>query len=181
MVCMGEMTQPSLTVASGDALPVGLRLADAFRQREPQLFRLALFLTGDRGEAQDLVSDAFERTLRAADRQQIRDLDAYLRKIVVNRARTRWARRARDADLVRFISGRQHRAAPSADDGALSDDLIAALLTLPRRQRTVVVLRNYMDLSEAQTAATMGISVGSVKAHGSRGLTQLRELLKDPR
>jgi len=68
-----------------------------------------------------------------------------------------------------------------ADDEAVLDEVLAALRRLPRRQQVAVVLRHYCDLSEAETAAVMGISVGAVKSTTSKGLTALRAVLRsDP-
>lgn len=143
------------------------------------LVRLAAFLTSDRDNAEEIVQDAYVKV--HGSWRGVRELDkaeAYLRTAVVNLSRSR-LRRRQVAD--------KHRAGPlpdmaSAESTALEtvqrDAVLTALRELPRRQREAVVLRYYADLTEAQTAAAMGCSTGSVKSHTSRGLTALRPLLE---
>jgi RNA polymerase sigma-70 factor (sigma-E family) len=139
------------------------------------LVRLATLLLRDVGAAEEVVQDSFIamhgswRRLRDPDRAL-----AYLRQSVVNRSRS--ALRHRTVE-------KRHAPAPmpdhaSAEHGAMEtlerEDLIRALHKLPRRQREVLVLRYYIDLSEAQIADTIGISRGAVKSHASRGMATLR-------
>jgi RNA polymerase sigma-70 factor (sigma-E family) len=147
-----------------------------------QLVRLAAFLTGDRDSAEEVVQDAYVkvhgswRGVREPDKAE-----AYLRTAVVNLSRSRLRRRQVAA---------RHRPEPppdvaSAETTALvlaqREAVLQALRALPRRQREAVVLRYYADLSEAQTAAAMGCSVGSVKSHTSRAMASLRPLLEGAR
>jgi RNA polymerase sigma-70 factor (sigma-E family) len=147
-----------------------------------ELVRLAAFLTGDRDNAEEIVQDAYVkvhgswRGLREPDKGQ-----AYLRAAVVNLSRSRLRRR----QVVARHRPEPQRDLASAETLALEvvqrEELLEALHRLPRRQREAVVLRYYGDLTEAQTAATMGCSVGAVKSHTSRAITALRPLLEGPR
>lgn len=180
-VCMGEMRDPLLRTApieAADSDSDRVDLESVFRDDGPRLFRLAMFLTSDRAEAQDVVADAFERTIGAARRRPIDDPSAYLRTAVVNRSRSRHRKRSNERAAVSMSTNRRDPQYASVVDGLLSSDLMDALQQLPQRQRTVVVLRNYLDMSEKEAADAMGVSVGTVKAHGSRGLSRLRELLE---
>jgi RNA polymerase sigma-70 factor (sigma-E family) len=146
-----------------------------------ELVRLAAFLTGDRDNAEEVVQDAYVKV--HGSWRGVRELDkaeAYLRVAVVNLSRSRLRHRQVVA---------KHRPEPlpdmaSAETGAMAHvqrDLVTrALQQLPRRQREAVVLRYYGDLTEAQTAAAMGCSVGAVKSHTSRAMAALRPLLEDP-
>jgi RNA polymerase sigma-70 factor (sigma-E family) len=161
---------------------------EAFRAyvaaRSPALLRTAYLLTGHRADAEDLLQTALAKTYLAWDR--IRDkeaLDGYVRRVIVNTQTSRWRRRSVDEyatdDLPETRGGRD-----AADDLVLHDALWAALATLPRRQRAMVVLRYYEDLSEAETAKVLGVSLGTVKSTTSRALVKLRDtsgLRDDPR
>ncbi|MEV7924905.1 MULTISPECIES: SigE family RNA polymerase sigma factor [unclassified Kitasatospora] len=141
-----------------------------------RLLRTAYLLAGDRHTAEDLVQQALERAyvawsrVRAAD-----DPHAYVRRILINEHARRFRRRAAE-ELVTAVPD---RAAPEGPDGYARLDERAALLTalgtLPPRQRQAVVLRYWEDLTETQTAAAMGCSVGTVKSQAARGLAKLRE------
>ncbi len=149
-----------------------------------QLVRLSMLLVGDQGIAEEVVQDSF---IALHDRwSRLRDPEralAYLRQCVVNRSRSVLRHRkveARHAPVPRVSSG--------ADDAALvqarRDVVLDAMRALPGRQREVVALRYYLDLSEADIASTLGISRGAVKSHASRGLAALKlslgPLLEDP-
>jgi RNA polymerase sigma-70 factor (sigma-E family) len=144
-----------------------------------ELVRLSALLLRDVGEAEEVVQDAFVAMHGRWGR--LRDPDkavAYLRQSVLNRSRSALRHRAvRD----------RHQPAPpsyvpSAEQHALlsgeQDAIVAALRTLPQRQREAIVLRYYADLSEADTALAMGVSRGAVKSHTSRGMAALRRSLE---
>lgn len=147
------------------------------RGRYAHLVRVAYLLCGDRGRAEDITQSALAKTYRSWPR--LRDpgaLDAYVRRAIVNETTSWWRRAAR-------------RERPVADlpDHAVDDDrldrtaerseLLPALRALPPGQRAVMVLRYFEDLSEAQTAAVLGVSVGTVKSQHARGLATLRRVL----
>jgi RNA polymerase sigma-70 factor (sigma-E family) len=145
------------------------------------LVRLAVLLLRDQGAAEDVVQDAFVamygrwRSLRDHDKAL-----AYLRQTVVNRCRSAMRHRG----VVERYVARQQPAlsvADAADRPTLARDrrtaVLDALRALPTRQREVLVLRHYLELSETEIADTLRISRGSVKAHASRGAARLRALL----
>jgi RNA polymerase sigma-70 factor (sigma-E family) len=140
-----------------------------------RLLRTAYLLVGDRGHAEDLVQIALERTARKWTRLD-GPPEAYARTVLVNAATDRWRRRR---TRVREVSVElpDH----GSDDGttALASRLalIEALRRLPPRQRAVLVLRFFDDLTEADTAKALEISVGTVKSTTSRGLARLREIV----
>lgn len=147
------------------------------------LVRLAWLLTRDQQVAEEAVQDAFVAMHARWD--QLRDPEralAYLRRSVVNASRSVLRHRRVEDRYVTAEMGRRgvpgSIAEPSAEERALArdtgDGLIRALGRLPRRQREVLTLRYYLDLSEAQIADALDISPGSVKAHAHRGLTSLR-------
>ena len=139
------------------------------------LVRLAVSLVRDIATAEDLVQDSFVAMHSAWPRLADSDLAlSYLRQSVVNRSRTVLRHRV---VVDKFAS----KLAPDMPGGEQEDisqlgrsALISALRTLPARQREVLVLRYYGDLSEAQIAATMGISRGAVKSHTARAMSSLR-------
>ena len=143
------------------------------------LVRLAVLLVRDTPTAEEVVQDAIVAMHEGWHR--LRDAEkalAYLRQAVVNRSRSVLRRRT--------VADRNVQEAPpdmpSAEQGALvlleRSAIVAALRDLPERQREAIVLRYYADLSEAQIAATMGISRGAVKSHTSRGMAALRTVLQ---
>lgn len=157
-------------------------LRDLYQDHYRSLVRLAALLVDDRETAEDVVQDAFVKAYRSWGR--INDpaaAPAYLRSIVCNTARSRLRRRG--------VAARHRPSLPpdaaGADEAALlSEDrreVIDALRALPRRQRECLVLRYYLDCSEAEIASTLGISTGSVKSHASRGIAALATRLEPAR
>jgi RNA polymerase sigma-70 factor (sigma-E family) len=145
------------------------------------LVRIAALLLHDTPAAEDVVQDAFVAMHGSWGR--LRDTDkavAYLRQAVVNRARSR----LRHLKVVERKAPAPSPDAASAEQGMLRAaeraEVMAALRALPHRQREVLVLRYYADLSEAQIADAMGISTGAVKSHASRGIATLRKTMGSP-
>jgi RNA polymerase sigma-70 factor (sigma-E family) len=137
--------------------------------------RLAMLLSGDRLRAEELLQDSLVRVYERWDKlSHNTDLHAYLRRVVVN-GHTSWWQRHRRENLVADVPDRAAPAGFHADA-----EIKRALLELPRRQRAVVVLRLYEDLSERQTAAALGCSVGTVKSQYARALEKLRQLVREP-
>jgi RNA polymerase sigma-70 factor (sigma-E family) len=142
----------------------------------PRLKRLAFLLTGDLDTAEDLLQTAYAKALPRWSRIRSYDQpDAYMRRVLVNGRTSAW-RRTRGREVVTATPPDAPGADPT-ESVAASEDLRRALVALPAKQRAAVVLRFYCDLSEAETAAAMGVSVGTVKSHTSRGLARLRELV----
>lgn len=153
-------------------------LVELFERHASDVGRLAYLLTGDRELAEDLVQDAFVKL--AGRFIHVRDpggLHAYLRATVVNLAKSHHRRRAVERRFAERDPGREQSTAPS--DLSDRDQLQRALLSLPERQRTAIVLRYYEDLDVAQTASVMRCSEGTVKALSSRGIARLRPLIGD--
>lgn len=151
---------------------------DQFRDyvaaRGTALLRTAYLLTGDHGEAEDLVQTALVKTYLSWRRIHDRGaLDSYVRRAMVNTHISWWRRRKIDEYPTETLPE-----VPTPDPTArtdLHDALWRALGELPRRQRTAVVLRYYEDLTEPQVAQVMGVSVGTVKSTVSRAIDKLRE------
>jgi RNA polymerase sigma-70 factor (sigma-E family) len=150
--------------------------------RSPALLRTAYLLTGNRADAEDLLQTALAKTYLAWDRIREREaLDGYVRRVLVTTQTSFWRRKRPEAlyDEVPERAGRDQLA-----DSDLHDALWSALGQLSRKQRAAVVLRYYEDLSEAETARVLGVSVGTVKSTTSRALSLLRKdpsLRDDPR
>ena len=159
-----------------------VKLDGEFREfmhaRWPAMVRLAYGLTGDQGHAEDVAQAAFARAYASWPRvKRSGDPDAYVRQIVINENRNRF---------------RKHRVAEQLTDSVLIDVpwtdaireydersvLLTALQRLGPRQRAVIVLRYWLDLTEQETAAALNCSVGTVKSQASRALATLRESIE---
>jgi len=143
------------------------------------LVRLAVLLLHDVPTAEEVVQEAF--IAMHTGWRRLRDTEkalSYLRQAVVNRSRSVLRHRTVvDRNAPKHVPDE-----PSAEAGAITllerSAVISALRGLPDRQREAIVLRYYADLSEAEIAATMGISRGAVKSHTARGMTALRSVLE---
>ncbi|MFN8052460.1 MAG: SigE family RNA polymerase sigma factor [Acidimicrobiales bacterium] len=143
----------------------------AFRELYPRAFGLALRMLGNRAVAEDLAAETMARAYVRWDRLDPERRAGWVLKVTSNQA----------IDLLRR---KGHTMVPEVidlEDGtALRIALAAAMAKLPRRQREAIALRYLSDLSEAETAAALGIGVGSVKTHTHRGLTALRQTFDGP-
>ncbi|MFC7493489.1 MULTISPECIES: SigE family RNA polymerase sigma factor [unclassified Nocardioides] len=145
-----------------------------------RLVRLSVLLVHDQGVAEEVVQDAFVAV--HGRWRRLRDPEhalAYLRQTVVNRSRSALRHRA---VVERHAARRTTTDDGQPADGATLDadrraTVLDALRALPQRQREVLALRYYLDLSEAEIADTLGISRGAVKSHASRGAATLRTRL----
>ncbi|MFD7625110.1 SigE family RNA polymerase sigma factor [Streptomyces sp. NPDC059851] len=169
------MTTPVCTLASQ---PTPYPSFSAYvRTRGAGLLRTARSLTPNPCDAEDLLQTALAKTYAAWDRiEDHRALDGYVRRALVNTRTSQWRKRKVDEFVCDEIP--ETEAPPSTDPAeaqALRDAMWRAVTRLPDRQRAMVVLRYYEDLTEAQTAALMGVSVGTVKSAVSRALVKLRE------
>ena len=173
--------------AQGQALAgAGVTMADragsrdqefaAYMQaRQPSLLRTAYLLTGDRHAAEDLVQTALAKLYLAWDKVQRQDsLDGYVRRIMVNENNSLWRRGWKKREHVTDELPEPVPHVDQHDDGR-SGALWDLVQTLPKKARAVLVLRYYEELSEAETAEVLGISVGTVKSQTSRALAALRE------
>jgi len=181
-VGLGVAREGGQVIRRGGSAAAQLQEAPSFtavyRTERLGMVRLATFLVDDRHQAEDLVQDAFAGL--HANWHRLRDEQsavAYVRRAVVNRSRS-LLRRRRTADRYTWPDAPE---APGADSSVLASEehvrLRRALSTLPRRQREVIVLRYWADLSEIQIAETLGISTGTVKSTASRGLRALEAAL----
>jgi RNA polymerase sigma-70 factor (sigma-E family) len=141
--------------------------------RSRHLLQAAFLLTGDRHRAEDLLQTALTRCYLRWPSIEGADPEGYVRRALVNAHIDWWRRkpwREEPTDLL------PETALPDeTDDVAVRDALLSALATLNRRQRAVVVLRYYEDLSEAEIAAVLGCSTGTVKSAASRAMVRLRD------
>ncbi|WP_374103092.1 MULTISPECIES: SigE family RNA polymerase sigma factor [Streptomyces] len=150
-------------------------LTETYRAHYRSLLGLAALLLDDTASCEDVVQEAFIRVHSA--RKRVRDPEktlAYLRQTVVNLSRSALRRRILGLKLLSKPMPDMASAEEGAYDQLERDSLIKAMKGLQRRQREVLVLRYFADMTEAQVAETLGISLGSVKAYGSRGIAALR-------
>jgi RNA polymerase sigma-70 factor (sigma-E family) len=157
---------------------VDAEFAAFVRANERSLLRLAWLLMADRDAAEDLVQTALEKTMPKWTSIRHDDPMAYVHRVMVN-TRTSWWRRHRGRETVTsevIDVGVDDR----TDAIAEHDRLTIALRSLTEGQRKVVVLRHYEDMSEAQVAALLGCSTGTVKSQNARGLARLRAALTEP-
>ena len=177
-----SQAEPAAVPASSAALArreADRMLTELYRGHYRSLVRLATLLLNDLPTAEDVVQEAF--IAMHAGWRRLRDTDKavpYLRRAVVNRSRSVLRHRA-----VASRNAPEHLPdEPSAESRAMTllerSAVIAALRDLPGRQRETIALRYYADLPEAEIAATMGISRGSVKSHTARGMAALRSALE---
>jgi RNA polymerase sigma-70 factor (sigma-E family) len=177
------MTTLVCTSASKAAVPATQTLAypsfaSYVKARQPVLLRTARSLTANPCDAEDLLQTALAKTYVAWERiEDHRALDGYVRRALLNTRTSQWRKRRVDEFATDEIP--EPDPVPGGDDPAeqqaLHDAMWRAIMKLPARQRAMVVLRYYEDLSEVQTAEVLGVSVGTVKSAVSRALGKLRE------
>lgn len=145
-------------------------------ERGAPLLRAAVMLAGSREAGEDLLQEALARLLRRWSSID-GDPEGYLRRTIYHLAADGWRRdRAWQVRLRLLRSGDRGGATDVTAGVDLRDALLRLLAQLPPRQRAVLVLRYFEQLSEAEAAGVLGCSVGSVKSAASRGLARLREL-----
>ena len=151
----------------------GSAVSSWFEANYPRLVRFAIAVSGSPDAAEVLVQEAYVRVRRAGATLE-GNLDAYVRRAIVNLSRSRHRRRAAEQRAL-SRHGPQGEALfmPERDDA-----LWRAIAQLPNRQRAVLALRYYEDLTEAATAELLGISIGHVKKAASRGVARLRQALE---
>jgi RNA polymerase sigma-70 factor (sigma-E family) len=173
------MTTP--TTASGSPGSPGSEQPPTFttyvRERGPVLLRTARSLTANPSDAEDLLQTALTKTYLAWERiEDHRALDGYVRRALLNTRTSQWRKRRVDEYAVEDLPEPYTRPeTDAAEQQAVRDAMWRAVRKLPVRQRAMVVLRYYEDLSEASTAEVLGVSVGTVKSAVSRALAKLRE------
>src|SRR3954454_2913377 len=144
--------------------------------RGPALLKLAYTLTGNAADAEDVVQEALARALPRWERiSRVDNLDAYVRRMVVN-AHTSWWRRfrRREAPVEQVRDSAVTPAGLPSDERA---SLWQACERLPEAQRTAIVLRYYEQLDYAEIAELTGVREGSVRSRVSRGVAVLRDVM----
>jgi RNA polymerase sigma-70 factor (sigma-E family) len=158
-----------------------LAVSALFDAHYTRMLRVATVLLGDAAAAEDVVQDSFLALYTGWAR--VRDQPeavGYLHRSVVNGARSRLRRRSVAARLRPVRPPDVLSAEDAALSGLVSGSLLAAMRSLPRREREAVLFRHYLDLSEQQVADALGLRKGSVKGYASRGLAKLRTALDGP-
>lgn len=172
------MTVIPLPRAGRAATVTGITADELCKSHWVSMVKMAVLMVDDRQTAEDAVQDAFEAVYKKTDLPSDYDAAiAYLRGIVINKCRMVIRRR-----IMARRKQSQVTTHDSVDTGRIAActenmRLVAALQSLPRRMREVVVLRYYVDLTEAQTAKQLGISVGTVKSTSSKAFAKIRRTL----
>ena len=150
------------------------------RARQGALLRSAYLICGDHHVAQDLLQDALVKLASRWERLRDEQPEAYVRRILYRDAISRWRRLRREYLVDHQDPGGllgNHQLPDTTTAWMTHDEVRHALSQLPPRQRAVVVLRYYEDLSEAQIADALGIARGTVKSQASDALRTLRQLI----
>ena len=157
-----------MSVRSRDA-----EFAAYMQARQPALLRTAFLITGDRHTAEDVVATALAKLYLSWDKVRDREsVDGYVRRIIANETTSLWRRAWRRREVATEVLPDLGREDAYDDGRAVA--VWRAVSSLPPRQRAVVVLRYYEELSEAEIADVLGISPGTVKSQASRALATLR-------
>jgi len=166
------------TPPDGSSPGRGPDITELFRIHHLQLVRLAMLMVGDQGTAEDVVQDTFEQLHRRwhALRRESSGLE-YARSAVLNRCRSVLRRRGTARRYLPRVAQPEREHADTATQLAQRSELFTAFRQLPRRQREVLALRYYLDLSVADAAGTLGISEGAIRSTASRGLAALASIL----
>jgi RNA polymerase sigma-70 factor (sigma-E family) len=152
-------------------------LAELYRRHAPSGFRLAFLLTGSRAAAEDLLHDAFVRVAGRFRHLRFPEaFEAYLRSTIVNLHISQLRKQRSERMYVERERG-QRPNAQTLPDLASREELWDALMALPPRQRSAVVLRFYGDLSERQAAEVMGSSLEALRSAVARGMRTLRSAM----
>jgi len=152
------------------------QFAALFAAAWPRLFRATWLVAGDRHHAEDALQTAFTQAYAKWGRvSSARDPEAYVRRMAINAALTRHRRSSTRRETVVAMPLDEQTA--GAESEAPDDEIWQAVLGLPPRQRAIVVLRYYEDLSEAQIADTLDCRPGTVKSQASAALGHLRARL----
>ncbi len=155
------------------------RFTEFVRAHTASLFRTAYLMTGDYQRAEDVLQAALVRVYQHWPRVDTMDQPVgYARKVVVNQSLSWWRKRSSHESPLKLSDERAWDG--RVDDIAEHERVWNAVLSLPRRQRAVMVLRYYEDMTEAQIAETLAMAPGTVKSHSHAAVRRLAELLGEP-
>ncbi len=155
------------------------RFTEFVRAHSATLFRTAYLMTGDYQRAEDLLQTTLVRVYQRWHQVEAMDLPvAYARRVLVNQTTSWWRRRS--SHEIPSVVKEDHGWAGGMDEATEHDRVWRAVLSLPKRQRAVTVLRYYEDLSEAGIAEVLGMAPGTVKSHAHAANRRLAELLGEP-
>ena len=150
-------------------------LGELYERHSAEALRFAYLLTGDPQLAEDLVQDAFVRMIgRFADLRRADAFGTYLKRTIVNLSYGQFRRRRLERAYLERERALLNRDGIRQPDMEEHDEMIARLQKIAPRQRAVLVLRYYEDLSERQTAEALGCSVRTVKSLAARGMEGMR-------
>ncbi|MET9339695.1 SigE family RNA polymerase sigma factor [Nonomuraea sp. NPDC004354] len=153
------------------------RFAEFVAERGDALLRYGYVLTGNAHDAADLVQEALLKLRGAWHRVRLKDRpESYTRTTMARLHVAAWRRRRREHLVWSPPETEHHDTLPTGDEQALWE----ALAELPRKQRTVLVLRYYEQLTDAEIADLLGISTGTVRSQASRAMDKLRAALPIP-
>ena len=157
-----------------DGVSLEREFAEFFRVARDPLYRMAFLLSGDSHRAEDLVQQTFERTWRSWRSARRGDPLVWSRRVLANLRIDTWRRTRREV-----LTETDPESPTGGGEGVVDgrDAVVRALLTLPVKQRRIVVLRHLLELSEAEVAAELGVSIGTVKSTSSRALARLRDTM----
>jgi RNA polymerase sigma factor (sigma-70 family) len=145
----------------------------AYLSHGQSLYRLASSLTGEVAAAEDLFHDAFVRVFSRPRQIPDDEIEYYLRRTIVNLARTRWRRQRIESKLKGGAVASRINA-----DGLVPDSVWESILRLPIRQRAAVIMHHYEDRSENEVGASLGCSASAARSLIHRGMTAIRRELK---
>ena len=153
------------------------QLIRLFQQHYSDLVRIVYVFLGNHATAEEIAQEAFIKLRNAKRRPNTGEEVPWLRHVALNMARTKWRRNRLGAQLKRTIY--KEPSYPGPDSQTERAEAVHTLRHLPARQKEVLLLRYYLDLTEKETAETLGISVGSVKTHSRRGIKKLRSFFEE--
>ncbi|MFL6115226.1 MAG: SigE family RNA polymerase sigma factor [Catenulispora sp.] len=149
--------------------------AEFVRGSQTRMVHLAELLTRDRGRAEDLAQHAYAKAYASWPRVSRGDPEAYVRRCIVNANVDWWRRRTWHERPSEVLPEAAQRGGDPAASAADRDLVLRALSRLTDRERTVIALRFYLDMSEVQVASELGIRPGTVKSTTARALAKLRQ------
>jgi RNA polymerase sigma-70 factor, ECF subfamily len=151
-------------------------ISEFIRSRYTVLLRRAYLLTGDRGLAEDLLQESLARLWVSWSRRKVDSPDAFVRQVMVNASISTW----RKSRHLKLVAGTTSEITAVSDDSgrfAEHDRVWQALLQLPARQRAILALRYYEDLSEAEICQVLSISPGTVRSQTFKARQTLRQVM----